>query len=96
MKIPWGWEVIRNNSESSFFWIGQELPFRWISVQWRDGNFFSYDDAYNYIQTFPQENFKNIQYNLDYVNIEFVDLNFEFDFVTDLLFLLVFFFQLYQ
>ena len=73
MKIPWGWEVIRNNSESSFFWIGQELPFRWISVQWRDGNFFSYDDAYNYIQTFPQENFKNIKYNLDYVNIEFVD-----------------------
>ena len=29
MKIPWGWEVIRNDSESSFFWIGQELPFRW-------------------------------------------------------------------
>ncbi len=73
MKIPWGWEVIRNDSESSFFWIGQELPFRWISVQWRNGNFFSYEDALDYIQTFPQENFKNVRYNLDYVDIEFID-----------------------
>ena len=32
MKIPWGWELIKNDSEKSFFWIGHELPFRWIAI----------------------------------------------------------------
>ena len=36
MKIPWGWELIKNDIDKSFFWIGQELPFRWIAVHWRE------------------------------------------------------------
>ena len=75
MKIPWGWELIRNDSDKSFFWIGQELPFRWIAVNWRDGNHFSKEDALEYLQEFPQEHFSSIRYNQDYLNIEFDDFN---------------------
>ena len=75
MKIPWGWELIKNDSDKSFFWIGQELPFRWIAVNWRDGNHFSKEDALEYLKEFPQEHFSSIRYNQDYLNIEFDDFN---------------------
>ena len=75
MKIPWGWELIRNDIDKSFFWIGQELPFRWIAVHWRDGNHFSKEDALEYLLEFPQEHFSSIRYNQDYLNIEFDDFN---------------------
>jgi len=77
MKIPWGWELIKNESDKSFFWIGQELPFRWIAVHWRKGNFFSKEDALEYAQDFPQNYFESIRYNPDYLRIEFDDFNSE-------------------
>ena len=77
MKIPWGWELIKNESDKSFFWIGQELPFRWIAVHWREGNFFSKEDALEYAQDFPQNYFESIRYNPDYLQIEFDDFNSE-------------------
>ena len=77
MKIPWGWELIKNESDKSFFWIGQELPFRWIAVHWRKGNFFSKEDALEYAQDFPQNYFESIRYNPDYLQIEFDDFNSE-------------------
>lgn len=77
MKIPWGWELIKNESDKSFFWIGQELPFRWIAVHWRKGNFFSKEDALEYAQVFPQNYFESIRYNPDYLQIEFDDFNSE-------------------
>ena len=33
INLPWGWEMIRNNPDSNFVWIGQEMPFRWIAIQ---------------------------------------------------------------
>ena len=77
MKIPWGWELIKNDIDKSFFWIGQELPFRWIAVHWREGNHFSKEDAFEYVSNFPQNYFNSIRYNQDYLNIEFDDFNSE-------------------
>lgn len=77
MKIPWGWELIKNESDKSFFWIGQELPFRWIAVHWREGNFFSKEDALEYVQDFPQNYFESIRYNPDFLQIKFEDFNSE-------------------
>jgi len=77
MKIPWGWELIKNDSNKSFFWIGHELPFRWIAVHWRDGNFFSKEEVLEYVKVYPQMFFKSIRYNQDYINIEFKDFTSE-------------------
>lgn len=77
MKIPWGWELIKNDSEKSFFWIGHELPFRWIAVHWRDGNFFSEEDVLKYVKEYPQMYFESIRYNKEYINVEFKDFNSE-------------------
>ena len=43
INLPWGWEIIRN--EADFVWIGQEMPFRWLAVYWREGNHFSKETA---------------------------------------------------
>jgi len=77
MKIPWGWELIKNDSEESFFWIGHELPFRWIAVHWRDGNFFSEEEVLEYVKEYPQMYFESIRYNQEYINIEFKDFKSE-------------------
>ena len=77
MNIHWGWELIKDDSDKSFLWIGQELPFRWIAIQWREGNFFSKEDALEYVQDFPQNYFESIRYNPDYLKIDFEDFNSE-------------------
>ena len=69
--------VNRKTPVKSFLWIGQELPFRWIAVQWREGNFFSKEDALEYAQDFPQNYFESIRYNPDYLKIDFEDFNSE-------------------
>ena len=38
IKVPWGWEILKNDKESRLFWIGAEYPYRWLSVKWRKGN----------------------------------------------------------
>ena len=38
IKIPWGWELIKELSDSNFVWIGREMPFQWISINWEPGN----------------------------------------------------------
>jgi|TARA_B100001093_G_scaffold457747_1_gene469666 hypothetical protein len=75
MKVPWGWELIKNDIDKSFFWIGQELPFRWIAVHWREGNHFSKEEAFEYVSNFPQNYFNSIRYNQDYLKIDFDDFN---------------------
>jgi hypothetical protein len=53
INLPWGWEMIRNNPDSNFVWIGQEMPFRWMAVQWKDGNHFSEEYAIDLGDNFP-------------------------------------------
>ena len=38
LKIPWGWELIKERPDSNFVWIGREMPFQWISISWESGN----------------------------------------------------------
>lgn len=37
IKIPWGYEILRDSPDSSFFWMGRDLPYRWVSVSWERG-----------------------------------------------------------
>ena len=71
INLPWGWEIIKN--ESSFVWIGQEMPFRWLSVYWRDGNYFSKEEATKIANSFPEDYFKSIQYNENFISVDWVD-----------------------
>ena len=71
INLPWGWEIIKN--ESSFVWIGQEMPFRWLSVYWRDGNYFSKEEATKLANSFPEDYFKSIQYNENFISVDWVD-----------------------
>ena len=73
INLPWGWEIIRNNPELNFVWIGQEMPFRWIAIQWRNGNYFSEEDAIYIADNFPQTFFKSQQYNKEFLSIDWVD-----------------------
>ena len=71
INLPWGWEIIKD--ESSFVWIGQEMPFRWLSIYWKDGNYFSKEDAMDIANSFPKKYFKSIQYNNDFISVDLVD-----------------------
>ena len=73
INLPWGWEIIRNETDSNFVWIGQEMPFRWLAVYWREGNHFSKETATELANNFPKEYFKSIQYNNDFLSIDWID-----------------------
>jgi len=63
IKIPWGYTVIRDSAEQQIFWIGRDLPFRWLAVQWEDGLLFSDSlSVASYANLFPVKFFKNIRY----------------------------------
>ena len=36
VKIPWGWEIIKEVPDSNFIWLGKEFPYQWISVHWKN------------------------------------------------------------
>ena len=35
IKIPWGWNIIKENPDSNIIWLGKEFPYQWISAQWQ-------------------------------------------------------------
>ena len=63
LKIPWGYTVVRDSAEQQFFWMGRDIPYRWLAVQWEDGLAFS-DSAsvHEHVRAIPPEYFGNIQY----------------------------------
>lgn len=32
VNIPWGWEIIRNNPDERFLWLGRETPYQWLVI----------------------------------------------------------------
>ncbi|MBJ11987.1 MAG: hypothetical protein CMG62_02760 [Candidatus Marinimicrobia bacterium] len=64
ISIPWGWEVIKNSTDSGFVWLGKEMPFQWISVSWSGGSHIG-DEliAGRYIWDMPNRYYKNIRFN---------------------------------
>ena len=64
LKIPWGWEVLRNEDKMNFFWMGSEYPYRWISIKWDSGN--NINDELSLgkqIWNFPINHYKSIRFN---------------------------------
>ena len=62
IKIPWGWELIKELSDSNFVWIGREMPFQWISINWEPGNIISDElKAGNYLWSWLPKYYGYIQ-----------------------------------
>ena len=76
MKIPWGFTVIANSAEQQFFWMGRDIPYRWLAVQWEDG--LSYTDSASvddHVKRLIPEYFESVRY-VDYLfKIEPVEFN---------------------
>ncbi len=64
IKVPWGWEVLRNDKRTNFFWMGSENPYKWISVKWDDGNYIE-DQLFvgKQVWNHPINNYKSIRFN---------------------------------
>ena len=63
LKIPWGYTVVRDSAEQQFFWMGRDIPYRWLAVKWKEGLTFT-DSAsvYDQVKAIPPKYFGNIQY----------------------------------
>ncbi len=76
IKIPWGWEVIKELPDSNFVWLGREMPYQWFSIHWAEGLIIEDSTmAMEYSNRFPQAYYKNIRYNDYKYRIEQVDFN---------------------
>lgn len=61
IHTPWGWEIIKEDKDSNFVWIGREEPFQWISCYWEDGNQIMDElDVGEKVWSLPQANYGNI------------------------------------
>ena len=64
IKIPWGWEIIKKNLNENFIWIGNQYPYRWLSVNWKSGNLVNDRLAIGKeIWDFPNQHYKSIRFN---------------------------------
>ena len=71
MNIPWGFTVIANSAEQQLFWMGRDMPYRWLAVQWEEG--LSYTDSASvddHVKRLIPEYFESIQYVDHLFNIE--------------------------
>ncbi len=37
LRIPKEWEILQEQPENNFLWLGKSMPYRWISVHWTEG-----------------------------------------------------------
>ncbi|MFQ6604713.1 MAG: DUF4837 family protein [Fidelibacterota bacterium] len=64
IKIPWGWEVIRDSLEAQFVWIGRETPYQWVAVHSEPGIIANDSTAAaDQFRIFPENYFKTIKIN---------------------------------
>lgn len=64
IHVPWGYTVIRDSSEQGFFWMGRDIPYRWIAVHWEAGLVVQDSlAAVDYTHRFPETYFGNIRYS---------------------------------
>lgn len=63
LKIPWGYTTLRDSAQQGVFWMGREIPYRWLAVHWEKGLAFS-DSASvrNYAFSFLPTYLDNIHY----------------------------------
>ena len=76
IKIPWGWEILRNDKKMKFFWMGSQYPYRWISVNWSDGNIIEDQlSVGEQIWNYPISNYKSIRFNEHMFKLERIYFN---------------------
>jgi len=66
LHVPWGWEIIKERSDSNFVWLGREMPFQWIGINWKPGK--HTDDELivgDYLWQWPKKYYGYIQ-NMDH------------------------------
>ncbi len=71
LKIPWGWQSIKKTPDSSFVWLGRELPFQWIGISWDEGN--QVNDELRVgenIWAWPASHYESIRFNDYHFSIE--------------------------
>ncbi len=74
IKIPWGWEVIKDSLEANFVWLGRETPYQWIAIHHEPGIVASDSAAAaNYAIEFPLQYFGHIQTNPQMIRSELTD-----------------------
>jgi hypothetical protein len=70
-KIPWGYTVIKESDKEQFFWMGRDIPYRWLAVKWEEGLVFSDSTSVSeYVKKIPSKYFETIQYSDYMFNIE--------------------------
>ena len=76
IKVPWGWEVLRDNIKTNFFWMGSEYPYKWISVKWDDGDYIE-DQLLvgKQVWNYPIDNYKSIRFNNHKFKLERIYFN---------------------
>ena len=63
-KIPWGYTIIKEDNNEQFFWMGRDIPYRWLAVKWEEGLAFSDSISVSkYVQKIPSDYFKSIQHS---------------------------------
>ncbi len=64
INIPWGWVIIKEIPDSNFVWLGREMPYQWLSVQWEDG-LTTHDSltAAEKLWQYPESFYKSIRFN---------------------------------
>ncbi len=76
IKIPWGWEVIRDSVAARFVWIGRETPYQWVAVH-SDSGIVANDSAAaaEHFIAFPPSYFKSIRINPYQFHGKIMDFN---------------------
>ena len=76
IKIPWGWEVIKEIPNENFIWIGNQYPYRWLSVKWKNGNLINDKLTIGKeIWDFPKQHYKTIRFNDYKFNFKIANFN---------------------
>ena len=64
IKIPWGWEKIKEDPDSNLLWMGKDFPYQWFCVSWKEQpNIFDSSSVADKVFEFPIEKFKTIQFD---------------------------------
>ena len=64
LDLPWGWSLIKKNTDSNFVWLGKEMPYQWIGIGWEQGNIVDNELSFgNFLWEWPIKNYKTVQFN---------------------------------
>ena len=77
-RVPRDWVIIHERPDSNFFWIGRNLPIRWLSAHWQDTSSTVVVDSALAVQLrikAGQQLYGDIQTNLDYLSAEHITID---------------------